>query len=443
MHFGDGSLFGENSFSWIAEPRDDASNNNNNNKGGDNNNSNHNADGDNNATRIDLSVDDGEDDVDDDGDEDDDDDEEDDFDNLDEIDFDDVAQGNDSRMPSDVTAMLRSILQQRAEHNANASANLANLNAALNSSSANSANAAGSAAAAAGTAGAATASVAPSRIERVSLFAPSDSRPAPSGASEAGSTILRKFVVPPSLSAVSTPHAGRFVCPVCGPQGVSGPVQGVIGDHIGADEVRSLNDMGLIYTEATLVAHFLHDHQEARTSMVCPICASRPDGIADYATSNIARHMMLRHRPTIGAFGALRDSRVPTSVRARKNAKYAPILTRLFSCAQMRPRLTSLMGMDPTRMMEEHMQMVSGSGGVSAPSGAENGFGAASLTGVKRLAKPSAAPSPDAVTADSLNVDLSSELDSGLAGPVLSKSTVQRDVKRAKFVQELVLSTLI
>jgi hypothetical protein len=97
--------------------------------------------------------------------------------------------------------------------------------------------------------------------------------------------------------------------------------------------------------------------------------------------------------------------------------------------------MSSLMGIDPTRLLDEQIHMTS-DGPV--------GMAAASVSGLKRLAKPSAvAQSPDAVTADSLNVDLGSELDSGLSGPVLSKSTVQRDVKRAKFVQELVLSTLI
>lgn len=72
-------------------------------------------------------------------------------------------------------------------------------------------------------------------------------------------------------------------------------------------------------------------------------------------------------------------------------------------------------------------------------------FGSSAPTpfaGMKRVAKMSA-QSPDAVTVDSLNVDLNSELDNGLSGPVLSKVTAQRELKRAKFVQELVLSTLI
>jgi hypothetical protein len=119
---------------------------------------------------------------------------------------------------------------------------------------------------------------------------------------------------------------------------------------------------------------------------------------------------------------------------------------------QMRPRLAASlmhMGIDPSRMeMDGAMpfgggMMGDGSGGggfgSSAPSSLAPPFASA---GMKRVAKMSA-QSPDAVTVDSLNVDLNSELDNGLSGPVLSKITAQRELKRAKFVQELVLSTLI
>jgi hypothetical protein len=311
MQFGDGAVFGEQSFSWIDEPRNangDANNGANNSNSNNNNNNNNN----NLVIAADSVNDGGDDDVDDDADDDNDDEE--DFDQLDEIDFDDFASGGDSRMPSDVAAMLRTILQQRADRSEqaaptgnSASNNNAASNANTNTNNSNS--------------GSGLLSAAPFRFGRRPEHSPppavaSESRPAASAgeSSELGSSVIRKFIVPPSLSAVSTPHSGRFVCPVCGPQGVSGAVQGVIGDHVGADELRSLQDMGLIFTEMTLVAHFLHDHQEARTSMVCPICASRPDGIADYATSNIVRHMMLRHRPSIGAFGGARDLRAPPSV---------------------------------------------------------------------------------------------------------------------------------
>jgi hypothetical protein len=46
------------------------------------------------------------------------------------------------------------------------------------------------------------------------------------------------------------------------------------------------------------------------------------------------------------------------------------------------------------------------------------------------------------MTADALNVDLNAELDRGLTAQT-SKHTLERDAKRAKFVQELVLSTLL
>lgn len=235
-----------------------------------------------------------------------------------------------------------------------------------------------------------------------------------------------------------------YCCPFCTPDGVSGDILGVINSDLADSDIQALKALGLAFDERGLIVHIITEHDSTRTSMTCPICASKPNGDPNYQSPDFVQHVVLRHASALttaaaqgggGGRGASLASgalRLPSFIFNDDNGNEqnnAP--SRLLTTGGRKGlpfnNSTSNRHLIP-RSDSKHRKK--------------------SKSGSKRTSISSSSPSKNSSSSSSSKNNTNSMFEydtSGLVGMnnnLLTEEQLKLDAQKALFVQELVLSTL-